>query len=404
MINNKLHTTAGVKDYLPEECALKNKIEEKIKYVFDKYNYKCVITPTFEFEEVYYDMGGADRKRMYKFLDRDGSILALRPDVTPAIARIAATAYDKEDLPLRFSYVGNAFRYNENYQGKLREFTQAGAELIGVNSIEADAEAIMLAVNSLIAVGIEDFRVDIANVDFLKGVLEEANIDQFTQEKIIDGVVAKNYVEVNNIARELKISEKLKRLFYDLPLLIGDISMLDAARELVKNERSISALDYMARLYELLKGCGYEKYISFDLSVTGHFDYYTGIVFRAYTKGTGFSVIDGGRYDKLSESFGASYPAVGLAVKINDIMTALENTKGCTITSKADVLAVFTERGRQSALKKADELRRDGKRVEVSLVGSDIEKNRVYACKNNISEILFFDGETAQSIKVTEAE
>ena len=113
MINNKLHTTAGVKDYLPAECALKNEIENKIKNVFDSCGYSCVITPTFEYTEVYEGMGSVDSKRMYKFVDRDGSILALRPDVTPAIARIAATAYDKEELPLRFSYVGNAFRYNE---------------------------------------------------------------------------------------------------------------------------------------------------------------------------------------------------------------------------------------------------------------------------------------------------
>ena len=403
MINNKLHTTAGVKDYLPAECALKNEIETKIKSVFNRYNYKCVITPTFEFEEVYYDMGGADRKRMYKFLDRDGSILALRPDVTPAIARIAATAYDESDLPLRFSYVGNAFRYNESYQGKLREFTQAGAELIGINSIEADAEALMLAVNSLLAVGLEDFRVDVANVDFLKGVLEEADINAELHEKIIDSVVDKNYVEVNELVRDLDISDRLKRLFYDLPLMIGDIKVLDAARELVKNERSTAALDYMARLYELLKGCGYEKYISFDLSVTGHFDYYTGIVFRAYTKGTGFSVIDGGRYDRLSESFGASYPAVGLAVKINDIMTAIENTSDCIHKSSADVLVMFTEKGRQEALKKADELRKEGKTTEVSLIGSDIEKNKAYALKNGISDILYFDGEKTQKFNVTEA-
>lgn len=400
MINNKLHTTAGVKDYLPAECALKNEIETKIKAVFDSYGYKCVITPTFEFTEVYDGMGGVDGRRMYKFLDRDGSILALRPDVTPAIARIAATAYDKADLPLRFSYVGNAFRYNESYQGKLREFTQAGIELIGINSLEADAEAITVAINSLLAVGITDFRVDIANVDFLKGVLEEAQFDNELCEAVIDSVTAKNYVEVSTLTAGEAMSVSLKKLFEDLPLFIGNIKVLDSARKLVTNEKSIKALDYMARLYKLLEGCGYADYIFFDLSVTGHFDYYTGIVFRAYTRGTGFSVIDGGRYDKLVGSYGADYPAVGLAVKINDIMSVMESVK---VKSTA-VLVAFNEDGRLYAIKKADELRKDGIETELSLIGADIDKNKAYAAKKGIETLIYFNGESCSKITVGEAE
>lgn len=400
MINNKLHTTAGVKDYLPAECALKNEIEAKIKAVFDSYNYKCVITPTFEYIEVYDGMGGVDSRRMYKFLDRDGSILALRPDVTPAIARIAATAYDKEELPFRFSYVGNAFRYNESYQGKLREFTQAGAELIGVNSIEADAEVITLAINSLLAVGIEDFRVDIANVDFLKGVLEEAQLAPELSEAVIDSVVGKDYVGVSKLTGGLDISDSLKTLFNDLPLLIGDVKVLDTAKSLVNNVKSLKAIDYMGKLYKLLEGCGYAKYISFDLSVTGHFDYYTGIVFRAYTRGTGFSVIDGGRYDKLVGSYGAAYPAVGLAVKINDVMSVLSADK----VKSADVLVAYNESGRLSAIRMADEMRKKGNIAELSLLGSDIDQNRAYAAKRNIKTLLYLDGDSCQVINIGEAE
>jgi ATP phosphoribosyltransferase regulatory subunit len=387
MINNRLHTTAGVKDYLPAECALKTEIENKIKAVFDSYNYKCVITPTFEYSEVYDGVGGVEGKSMYRFLDRDGSMLALRPDVTPAIARVAATAYDESDLPLRFSYVGNAYRCNESYQGKLREFTQAGVELIGVNSLASDAEAITIAINSLLAVGIKDFRVDIANVDFLKGVLEEASLDEETSEAIIDSVVEKNYVEVTSIAQSLDIDNSLKTLFADLPLLIGDIGVLDSAKSLVKNKKSLDAIEYMSKLYSLLDGCGYAKYITFDLSVTGHFDYYTGIVFRAYARGTGFSVIDGGRYDKLVGSYGAPYPAVGLAVKINEIMSVLSAPE----VTPADVLITYKENCTLSALKKADELRKSGKRVELSLLGDDKDKNKAYADKNGIAEIIYFD-------------
>lgn len=399
MINNKLHTTAGVKDYLPAECALKNEIENKIKNVFDSCGYSCVITPTFEYTEVYEGMGSVDSKRMYKFVDRDGSILALRPDVTPAIARIAATAYDKEELPLRFSYVGNAFRYNENYQGKLREFTQAGAELIGVNSIDADAEIIMMAINSLLAVGIDKFRVDVANVEFLNGVLDEAGLDKELSSAVINSIVDKNYVDVLNLTENTDINDKLKKLFRDLPLLIGDVKVLDEAKTLVNNARSIAAIDYMYNLYSILDGCGYAKYISFDLSVTGNFDYYTGMVFRAYTRGTGFSVIDGGRYDKLVGGYGAAYPAVGLAVKINDIMSVMSAKK----VKNADVLVAYNENGRLAAMKKADELRKNGTAAELSFIGGDKSKNIEYAAKKEIKTLLYFDGESCEEIKAVEA-
>lgn len=400
MINNKLHTTAGVKDYLPAQCALKTEIENKIKAVFESCNYKFVITPTFEYIEVFEGAGGVSGSRMYKFLDRDGSILALRPDVTPAIARVAATAYGTEDLPLRFAYVGNAFRYNESYQGKLREFTQAGAELIGVNSLEADAETVIIAVNSLLAVGIEDFRVDIANVEFLKGVLEESRLDAKTSEAVIDCIIEKNYVEVSKITGNTDISPKLKTLFDDLPLLIGGAEVLEEAKSLVNNARSLNALEYMGKLYSLLDVCGYSKYISFDLSVTGHFDYYTGIVFRAYARGTGFSVIDGGRYDKLVGSYGAACPAVGLAVKINDIMSVLIAKE----PGHADFLIACNEEGRAAAIKKADELRKNGAVAELSLLGGDLDKNMAYAVKNGIPRLIYFDGENSHNMAVGEDE
>ena len=138
----KLHTPEGVKDYLPCEAAFKSEVERNIETVFYRYGFLPVSSPTFEYMEVFDGNGGLSPNQMYKFIDRDSSSLALRADMTPVIARIAATAYEKKDIPLRFYYFENVFRHNENYQGKLREFTQAGIELIGVNSYDADAEKI----------------------------------------------------------------------------------------------------------------------------------------------------------------------------------------------------------------------------------------------------------------------
>ncbi len=323
MMNYRLHTPEGVKDYLPAEYAFKKQIENSIQTVFDKYGYQAIDTPAFEFAQVYEGMGGVDSKRMHKLLDRDGSILGLRPDITPAIARIASTAYSEGDIPLKFSYIGNCFRYNENYQGKMREFTQAGIEFIGVNSAKADTEVLEAAINALLASGLKDFRIDMGDVAFLQGVLEEAGISASDCEKIRESIVDKNYVKVAEIASSLDIREDVKTLFADLPLLIGDISLLEKMAVSVKNQKSLAALAHLHKIYDDLKEKGLEKYISFDFGVVGQMDYYTGIVFRGYAYGSGFSIVDGGRYDNMVKNFGADYPAVGLSININNLMSAI---------------------------------------------------------------------------------
>lgn len=320
MMNYRLHTPEGVKDYLPEEYAIKKQIENSVQGVFAKYGYKAIDTPAFEFIQVLDGMGGIDAGRMYKLLDRDGSILALRSDFTPAIARIAATAYSAADIPLRFSYVGSCFRYNESYQGKLREFTQAGVELIGKTGIEADTEILNAAIESLLAAGLDDFRIDIGDVNFLHGILEGSGISAEMTDKIRSSILDKNYVGVSQMAVDLDASVEVKNILIDLPMLIGGIDLLERLESVVRNKRSRASLEYMHKIYDALSENS--KYISFDFSVMGQMDYYTGLVFRGYARGTGFSIVDGGRYDNLVSNFGADQPAVGFSVNINNLMAA----------------------------------------------------------------------------------
>ena len=325
MMNYRLHTPEGVTDYLSNEYAFKKKIENNIQAVFDKYGYKAIDTPTFEFLQVYEGMGGIESKRIHKLLDRDGSILGLRPDITPAIARIVATTPYKDSSekdPAKLCYIGNCFRYNEHYQGKMREFTQAGVEYIGANNAAADTEVLELAINSLLAAGLKDFNIDIGDVAFLQGILEEAGISALDCEKIRESIINKEYVKVNEIANSLDMREDIKNIFADLPLLIGDIALLEKLGVSVKNQRSIAALAHLHKIYDALKEKGLEKYISFDFGVVGQMDYYTGIVFRGYAYGSGFSIVDGGRYDNLIKNFGADLPAVGFSININNLRAA----------------------------------------------------------------------------------
>ncbi|MGN1318919.1 MAG: ATP phosphoribosyltransferase regulatory subunit, partial [Lachnospirales bacterium] len=297
MLITKLHTPEGVKDYLPEEYRYKLAVENSIAETFETYGYSPVLTPTIEYSEVFDNAGSIDGKRVYKFVDRDGTLLSLRPDFTPSIARIVATTGG--NLPKKLYYIGNTFRRNESYQGKLREFTQAGIEIIdSSNPLAADAEAIVVAIKALIGVGIKDFKIDIGHAKFLTGVIDEANISEDVSELIKENILNKNYVAVSEIAESIK-NPKIRQLLKDLPLLIGGFDILESVKNRIENDKAQEALNYLIKLYNILEKLGYKDYISFDLSVIGAMDYYTGIIFRGYARGTGSSVIDGGRYDNM---------------------------------------------------------------------------------------------------------
>ncbi len=382
MFISRLHTPEGVKDYLPEECALKSEIEKNVSEVFERFGYCRITSPTFEYNDVFANMGGVKDRRTYKFLDRNGSLLVLRPDMTPAIARIAATAYSEKDIPMRFSYIENMFRSNENYQGKLREFTQAGVELIGVNSIDADAEVLTAAVDSLLAAGVENFKIDLGHAQFLSSIIDEADTDDKTKASIQQNIINKNYAAVNELAECIE-NKNIRYILQELPFLIGDLSVIEKVKNRVKSSAAAQALDHLSRLYVIMDGIGLSKYISFDLGVIGSMDYYTGIIFRGYARGTGSSILDGGRYDNMVIKFGADMPAVGFSIKINDIM----HTRTASEDIKDHILVIYTHDSSIAAFKLAEELRAKGSVVEMSLTDTDKAK----AEARGIYKILYVD-------------
>ncbi len=405
MRNNKLHTPDGVRDLLPFDCLDKLNIERKIENVFHKYGYSNIETPTFEYYEVFSDVAQSVKpEQMYKFFDRDGSILALKADMTFPIARVTATAYNENELPLRLCYIGNAFKYNENYQGKLREFTQAGVELIGINSQEADAEILALAVNGILETGLTEFKVYVGQVDFFSGILEEAGFDKETSEKIQTMVAEKDYIAIEETLKNIEISENIKNIFFNLHKLVGSLEILQKIKELVTNKKSLKALEKLEKIHTILKAYGIEKYVVFDLGMVTHLNYYTGIIFRGYTYGTGFSILDGGRYDNLISEFGMDTPAVGFAIRINDVLTALEAQNISIEKEKADTLLIYTEQGRSTALKTAEELRNTGLFIENGFI-QNIDSAKEYCKNKGLGGILYFsDNENVEIINVLTGE
>lgn len=394
MKDYRLHTPEGVRDLLPGECAKMIEIERRIESVFNRYGFYNVQTPTFEYYDVFSDENEKiQQKHMYKFFDREGAILALRPDMTPPIARMAATTLKEEIRPIRLCYMAKGFRYNESYQGKTREFSQAGVELLGMNSDEADAEVIALAINSLSTAGLNEFQIDLGQIEFFKGILQEAGLTEEDGEQLRQLIESKDFIGVEEIIEQFEMNSNLKQLFLDLPKLYGSFDIIEKAKKLTDNPRAKKALEKLGKVYDILCDYGVEKYVSFDLGMVSRSNYYTGIIFRGYTYGTGFSILEGGRYDGLVGEFGKDCPAVGFGIMIEQLMNAINRQKIEIPVWKVDTLLVYEREGRKQALMTGDQLRSQGMYIENSLILGDIETNKKYAISKGIVGILYFENE-----------
>ena len=193
-MNQLLHTPEGVRDIYGEEYARKLSVETVMKNKINSYGYEDIQTPTFEFFDVFSrEVGTTPSRELYKFFDKEGNTLVLRPDFTPSIARCAAKYFMEEQIPMRFSYMGNTFTNTSNLQGKLKEVTQMGAELINDASVEADAEMISLVIEALKCTGLENFRISIGEMEYFKGLCEEAGLDAETELALRECISGKNY-------------------------------------------------------------------------------------------------------------------------------------------------------------------------------------------------------------------
>jgi len=294
----------------------------------------------------------------------------LRPDFTPSVARCAAKYFCEEKVPFRLCYIGNTYSNTSNLQGKLKEVTEIGAEFIGDASVEADAEVINLVIEALQNAGLSNFQVSIGQVEYFKGLCEEAGLDEDTELALREYISAKNYYGAEDLLIQAGVSESSRKLLLTTTDIFGSIDALKAAKEAVNNNRSKQAIERLEKLYEVLCLYGTESYVSFDLGMLSKYRYYTGIIFKAYTYGIGDAIVKGGRYDKLLEYFGKQAPAIGFAAVVDDILEALDRQKiEIKLPAPKQVLA-YTDADYAQVLAQAQSLRKNGTAVE--LVRKDV--------------------------------
>lgn len=344
------HTPAGLTDILVKECELKFKIETAAREVFARHGYHVVQPPMFEYYDVY-DAAVTKAENMFKFFDNNGRMLALRPDLTTSVARIAATK-PLGELPYRIAYSGSAFRNDETFSNdRRREFSQAGIELIGNGGTDADAEVIEIAIETLLKFGVKDFQIDMGHADYYKGLAEIAGLDPIVSDKLRANINDKDFVAIEGILDGIDIDEKLKEVFMELPKMFGGIeTAVAAAKNPIIGEKSRAALENLISVYEILKGKGLDKYISTDLGMVPNLDYYTGIIVKGFAKGVAFPICSGGRYDNLTEKFGKALPATGIAIGIERVMTALSDIRERNDENVSEYITVALAKGRLAEL------------------------------------------------------
>lgn len=396
-----LHTPEGVRDIYDNECKKKIKLLDKMHHVLSLYSYNDIETPTFEFFDIFnHDKGSANSNEMYKFFDRDNNTLVLRPDMTPSIARCVAKYYDTEDLPIRLCYEGNTFLNTHNHQGKLNEITQLGAELINDASSAADAEVIATVIDIFLATGIKEFQIEIGEVDFFKGIMMEANVDEKTSNEIHTFIHNRNFFGLETMLKDMDLPENIKTVLTSFDQLFGGLEMLENAKKLVTNDISLEAINRMEKVYKALSYSGYEQYVSFDFSLLSRYEYYTGIVFRGYTYGTGDAVVKGGRYDTLLNQYGKDAPAIGFAFYIDDLMMAISRQKIDVAIDNSDSIILYDISQQEAAIRLAKRLRDCGRKIELIRKSKkkDIESYVAYGKKNHFSGMFYLTSDTMADV------
>lgn len=366
-MNRKLvHTPEGVRDIYGDEEEKKLRVERLLSEKIHAYGCRDIQTPTFEFFDVFSkEVGTTPSKELYKFFDKEGNTLVLRPDFTPSIARCAAKYFMDEEVPIRLCYQGNTFTNTSNLQGKLKEVTQMGVELIGDASVYADAEMIAMVIEALYHAGLTDFQVSIGNLEYFKGICAEAGLDEETELTLRELISGKNYFGAEELLANKKVKEKDKEVLLKTSDLFGSTEALEEARKAVNNDRSLKAIERLEQVYRVLCDYGVEKYVSFDLTMLSKYNYYTGIIFKGYTYGVGDTIVKGGRYDTLLGRFGKDAPAIGFMIAVDDLLLAMERQNVLTAHSARRIQLTYHDGNFGEKLREARMLRAEGKAVEL---------------------------------------
>jgi ATP phosphoribosyltransferase regulatory subunit len=380
----------GVTDFLPEQAEAISYIEGSIATVFELWGFRRIITPMIEFEDVLaVGMDEGLRGRSFRFEDRQSArLLAIPPDITPQVARVEGLRLAGVPLPHRLFYTGRVLRHVESQSGRSRELYQAGVELIGLDSPEADAEMIAMAVEVLSQLGVEGVKIDLGQVDFYRGIMAAAGLDGTLAGLLQQSIARKDASAVTRLLEDAPVSDSAKEEIALLPRLFGGTEVLAKAGNLVRNDRSRAALENLSQVIDILSIHGIGSQLTVDLGEIRGLAYHTGVTFEGFVPGVGEPVCGGGRYDGLMARYGRTAPATGFAFDTLKLLQVLERRSGGVAERPVTVLIFNRQADRRDALTIAASLRQQGIPVARDIIRRDFEQSLEYARCMGMSHVI----------------
>lgn len=363
---------AGVRDFLPAQARALYALQARVLDVLDAWAYARISTPTFERLDVLRaGLGEEGAGRVFRLVDpQSGDVLALRPDITSQVARLASTRLRASDLPLRVAYAGRVYRLAADADYPRREVYQVGAEHIGTSGAHADVEIAECAYTCVRAAGISRHVLALGHVGIVRALIAalpplptaSAFGGMTLRTALRDRMLARDVPSIRALLSGIEVSSKIRGALEAVATLRGGVDVLESARALLAGSPAESAFRALERCVgRLLARLGPGASVLVDLGEARGFDYYTGLVFDVLHPAIGTSLGGGGRYDGLCASFGAALPAVGFALDAERLLDAcVAEGSGGVDTHRAHLHVEHDEPSESAAARLATRLREAG--------------------------------------------
>ena len=384
---------SGTKDKLFREANGAYQLEKQVNDIVKKRGYQRIDTPVIEFEDVFYSEE-KNEKEFYRFFDKQGRLLVLRPDMTMPIGRVIATTGIQP--PLKLSYSGKIFRSNDAMLGEQNELTQAGIELVGYASLKAEVECITCAVEILEELKIPNFHFELGHAQIFRLIVQFLELDEQAKTNLQIYFNHKNLTDLNEFVA-LYPSE-LDAFICAIPRLFGEADeVLSIARELLpKSSKIIQVIDELDRIVQIIKTQHPTISLTVDLGLVALMDYYTGVLFSGYADLVPDIFLRGGRYDHLAEQFGHPViPAVGLGINLDTLVTLQYQLNNLASLEQPTTLVHST----LTYLAKAEALVKENPDYQLSLFET-LEEAIRYGEKWRYQQVIEITQENIRSIKV----
>lgn len=314
---------SGMRDFLPPDARRLGDLARKLLGSFELYGYELVTLPVFEYESVLErGLGALEPEEVLRFVEPEtGEVVALRPDMTPQLARVVSTRLAQAPVPIRLSYQGSVLRRRRERARRHRQIFQAGIELIGRDGPAGDLEAIEVACAGARSVGLTDFVLDLGHASIAFALLE--GVEPVRQRAAVEALHLKDRAELARAASAAGLGQREQAALGALGELHGGREIFAEARRVLSGTRAAAGLEELSGVLEQVEQRGLAPSVVVDLGETRNFAYYTGTTFQLHAHGPGVPIASGGRYDGLLGGFGRALPAFGFAFGLDDLVWAL---------------------------------------------------------------------------------